>query len=323
MEKPLYDPRSSYAIGVDVGGTKMNAGVVNIEGEVLCSLSMETFAGRVGTMDRMMELIDALSESWRLKSKEVRLRGIGVGSAGQIDWRNGSVRYASSLLPGYSGTPLKQRLMERYGLPVFVDNDVNVLALTEKVLGAGKQARHMLCLTLGTGVGGAIVTDGKIVRGVWGGAGEIGHLSVDHKGISCVCGNVGCLEQYASGTGIAARMKEKLALRGEDSPSMSAREVIVRWRNGDSTATEVMNDVFSALGSAISSLIHVFNPDTIVIGGGLTEAGEPLFEGIGEQVRARTMPSLLEGVRIVPAYQGNWGGAIGAALQAWEYESVN
>ncbi|MEC0130454.1 MULTISPECIES: ROK family protein [Paenibacillus] len=314
-----YDPHIEYAIGVDIGGTKINAGLVSSQGGVLHTVSLSTLAGQTKTMDRIILAIQTLMDEITAQQAGIQLQGIGVGSAGQMDWEAGRVRSASELIPGYAGTALKDLLQTQFQLPVIVDNDVNVLALTEKYLGSGKEVKDFICLALGTGVGGAIVVDGHLVHGSWGGAGELGHMSVDFKGPACVCGGKGCLEQYASGTSIARRMRDKLLLHNQSPENVDSREVLARWRAGDSLATELMVDTIAALGSAIASLIHIFNPKVIVIGGGVAEAGELLFEGIRREVKSRVMPSMLENVRIEAAYHGNLCGMIGAGLQVWEY----
>lgn len=313
-----FNPSADYAIGVDVGGTKINAGLVNGQGEVLRMVSLATMAGEVKTVDRILQAIQEVIAEAGCMESDLCLKGIGVGSAGQIDWASGSIRSASDIIPGYAGTRLKDILEEHFQLPVIVDNDVNVLALTEKHLGAGQGVEHFLCLALGTGVGGALVVDGRLVHGAWGGGGELGHISVDFSGPPCVCGGIGCLEHYASGTSIARRMREKLARRGDSEVDVDSREVFARWHRGDLLANELMQETLSALGSAIASFIHMCNPSLIVIGGGVAEAGDRLFTELRREVARRTMPAMLDGVRIEPAYRGNWSGMIGAALQLWE-----
>lgn len=317
MEREWLDLDSDHAVGVDIGGTKMNAGIVSNEGEVFHAVSLPTLAGQASTSRRAAEAVERLLAEAKAIDPKLRVRGIGVGTAGQVDWNGGRIRYANDLLPGYGGTPLRSLLENRFGLPVMVDNDVNVLAHTERRLGAGQRRNHFVCLALGTGVGGAIVTDGRLVHGAWGGAAEIGHLSVDFKGPPCICGGRGCLEQYASGTSIARRMTEKLAAAGLPSEGVDARETFVRWHAGDRVATDVMEETIAALGAAVASLVHTLNPEAIVIGGGVAEAGDALFEALDKEVRARTMASLWDGVRLEPAYRGNWSGMIGAALQLW------
>ncbi|MBO9610469.1 MAG: ROK family protein, partial [Paenibacillaceae bacterium] len=209
----------------------------------------------------------------------------------------------------YVGTSIKERLHRTFEVPVIVDNDVNVLAVAEKYFGAGIGTKHLLCLTLGTGIGGAMLIGGKLVHGAWGGAGEFGHISVDFRGETCHCGGVGCVELYASGTGIARRMQLKSGL---DSPD--TRQVVERWLEGDACATEVMEEAIQALGTALMSLIHAFNPEKIVIGGGLSEIGAPLFARLQEEVTRRTMPVFRESLQIQPAYKLNKGNMIGAAM---------
>ncbi|UKS30498.1 ROK family protein [Paenibacillus sp. HWE-109] len=321
MESTLYDPTSDYAIGVDIGGTKINAGVVNAKGEVLYNVSMPTGAGQVKTVDRVQMTLQQLLTEVEIKQPGLRYKGIGVGSAGQIDWQKGQVRSASDIIPGYAGTPLRNLLSQQFGLPTFVDNDVNVLAITEKHLGSGRGAQYFICLALGTGVGGAIVVGGQLVHGSWGAGGELGHVSVDFNGVPCLCGGIGCLEQYASGTNIARRMRELLAEQGSPDEQVDSREVFKRWHAGDKLATKVMEETMAALGAAVASFIHIFNPDLIVIGGGVAEAGDRLMNGVRSEAIRRTMPSMREGVRMELAYHGNWSGMIGAALQVWEYPS--
>lgn len=311
-----------YAIGVDVGGTKIHAGIVGRDGEVVRTVSLPTLAGEKEVLDRITLAIETLQAESAAAGENYSIRGIGIGTAGQVNRADGSIRFASDLLPGYTGVPVKRLIEERFGLPAAVDNDVNVLVLTEKTLGSGKGASHMLCLALGTGVGGAVMVDGKLMHGAWGGAGELGHMSVDFNGLPCVCGGAGCLEQYASGTGIGKRMRTKLRSMGMPDDSIDSREVFTRWQNGDQAATEVMDETFAALGAAIASLVHTFNPEVIVIGGGVAEAGEKFFERVREEAAKRSMASFLEGVQIVKAYQGNWSGMIGSALQIWESQGA-
>lgn len=315
----MIDPHIEYAIGVDIGGTKINCGLVSSQGEVVHTVRLSTRAGFTKTVDRVIEAIQKLMFEATEIHTDVQFKGIGVGTAGQVDWEIGGIRSASELIPGYAGTDLKALLQTYFQLPVLVDNDVNVLALTEKYLGSCKAVKDFICLALGTGVGGAIVVEGRIVHGSWGGAGELGHISVDFNGPACVCGGKGCLEHYASGTSIARRMNDKLSLQSQVFDRVDSREVIARWKAADPLATEVMEETIAALGAGIASIIHIFNPKVIVIGGGVAEAGEILFDRIRSEVATRTMPSMLDGVRIEAAYRGNASGMIGAALQVWEY----
>ncbi|MCD1261761.1 ROK family protein [Paenibacillus athensensis] len=318
MAKPMADETAELAVGVDVGGTKIHAALVDRTGAIRRRLRIATQAADGRAAERIMEAIARLLAE--TPDDSVRLRGIGIGTAGQVDWQRGAVRFASDLLPGYTGTPLRDIATRRFGLPVWVDNDVNVLALAEQNLGAGRGSRHMVCLAIGTGIGGAVVSGGKLLRGCWGGAGELGHLSVRFDGQPCRCGGTGCLELYASGTGIAEQMQRKLAEAGvTDRPArIGAREVIAGWRSGEPLAQAVLEQAFAALGAATASLIHTFNPEVVVVGGGVAEAGADFLQRIREETLQRTMPALHERVSIVGAAHGNDGAVIGAALLAWE-----
>ncbi|WP_058300885.1 ROK family protein [Gorillibacterium timonense] len=311
----------AVAIGVDIGGTKIRAGLVRRDGAVLKELTLPALAEKRRVMDQVFLAINTL----RMYGEETgsgTLAGIGVGSAGQIDFERGSVHFASDLIPGYTGMPIRELIEKKYALPVYVDNDVNVMALAEHELGAGKGCRHLVCLALGTGVGGAVITDNRLLHGARGGAGEIGHLSVDLHGPRCICGNRGCVEVYASGTSIAGRYREEIAAQDralmKEAPA-DTRQIVTRWLDGEPAAGKVMEDAIAALGSAVTSLIHVFNPQAVIIGGGLAEIGEPLFAPLRQRVEATAMASMRQEVRILPAELGGGSNMIGAALQVWVY----
>jgi glucokinase len=310
------------AIGVDIGGTKIHFGLISQSGEILHQLTLPTLAPERKVMSQVISGIEEVHTQANQNFAGNVVAGIGIGSAGQINFHSGTVHYASSLIPDYTGTPIKEIVSRRFGLPVYVDNDVNVLALAEKYFGAGRGADHLLCLALGTGVGGALLVNGQLVHGAFGGAGEIGHISVDYKGPRCHCGNFGCLEMYASGTGISQRYETRWKKANPDlfCDKITAREVIARWLDGQPLAGEVMSEAIEALGAAVAGLIHTLNPQKVVIGGGIAEVGEPLFAKLREQVSMRTMPSMLASVEIVPAVMGDRSNMVGAAVQIWEYK---
>ncbi|QJC53521.1 ROK family protein [Paenibacillus albicereus] len=311
----VHDGRSSLAVGVDVGGTKILAGLISEAGEVLRRMELPTRAGEADPCARIVEAIESLGAEGALPP----VRGIGVGTAGQVEWRSGSIRHSSALLPGYTGTPLRQLLEDRFGLPALVDNDVNALAVAELRLGAGRGCRDFICVALGTGVGGAVVSGGRLMRGAWGGAGELGHLSVDRHGPRCICGSRGCLELYASGTGIAAGLKRRLEAAGLPADGADARAAVSGWLAGDDVhAASAVEDALDALGAAAASLAHALNPQRILIGGGVADAGEPFFAALQARFREHAMPSLAAGVELLPAVRGRDSGLIGAALQLWE-----
>jgi glucokinase len=311
---------SEQAIGVDIGGTKINIGIMDRSGNVAAELTVPSLAKERRVVEQVIAGIRNVVKRAEDQGMTLNLKGIGVGSAGQIDHASGTVHFANDLMPGYTGTPIRELLEREFSLPVYVDNDVNVLALAEKRFGSGKHSKHMVCIALGTGVGGALLSDGKLVRGATGGAGEIGHMTVDFRGPRCICGNMGCLELYASGTSIERRMNELLK-NGEGADALTvpdAQAVFARWRKGDPVAAQVIDEAINALSAAIASLIHIVNPDTIVIGGGVAESGEAFFAKIRNEVKRRAMPSMYQNVRIEAASSGSRSGMLGAAQQLWE-----
>lgn len=310
------------SIGVDIGGTKIHFAVVDQQGNILfdhieptpakegAAKIMETVIVGIEKMNTFIESADSLL-----------CKGIGIGSAGQINFETGSVQFAVDTLPGWTGTPIKAIVQDKYHLPVYVDNDVNVIALAEKCYGSGAQFRHFICLALGTGVGGGIVESDRIVRGTFGGAGELGHFSVDFNGPRCSCGNYGCIELYASGSGIArlaSEMIDKHQWKVDWEPN--SRSVISAWQASDPHAVQVMDTVLRALSTGISGLIHIFNPQAVIIGGGVMDAGESILSVLRETVKVRTAPSMWKDVQLLPAKVGNRSGVIGAAAQTWFYE---
>lgn len=308
-----------YAIGVDIGGTKIQFAAVDPEGQIVNShlVPTDAYLGPAGVMDKVLTGIDRMASSLSSLNEAA---GIGIGSTGQINFQTGTVEYAGDTMPGWTGTAIKREVEQRFSRPVFVDNDVNVVAIAEKMFGAGRAYKSFVCVTLGTGIGGAIVEAGRLVRGLFGGAGELGHVSVDFNGPRCGCGNYGCIELYASGTGIA-RIGRLALETSPESPGWEAnsRAIHQAWLRGEPLAAEVMNQVTRALGTAIAGFIHTFNPEAVIIGGGMSEAGRIFFDRLDEAVQARTSDAMRKVCRLLPAYVGKDAGVIGAAAQVWHY----
>lgn len=309
-------------IGADIGGTKIHFALVDETGQIAEQHIVPTEA-KLGAANVLNKLIAGIEKMHEAASRypEAALVGIGVGSAGQIDFASGSVAFAVDTLPGWTGTQIKAEITSRFpGLPVYVDNDVNVIAVAEKYFGSAKHLNSFVCLALGTGVGGATMEDGKLIRGAFGGAGELGHVSVNFSGPRCSCGNYGCLELYASGTGIGRIAAEVAAAHAVTAWEPNSRAVIEAWRNGDPHAKQVIDTVISALSAGIAGFIHTFNPQAVIIGGGVSEAGEPFFTALREATAQRTASAMWKATEIVPATVGVNAGVIGAAAQLWYYE---
>jgi glucokinase len=302
---------TSVVVGVDVGGTTTAAGVVTAEGEVLIDERAPTHAGGPGTAGRT---IAALLETVLRRAAERGLSplGIGVGVPGIVDPVSGRIGDEASHVADLQGQPLASRLAERFGLPAFVDNDVNALALAEHLFGQGQGARSLAVLASGTGFGTGIVLDGHLVRGAHGFGGEFGHAPVKFDGRPCWCGGRGCLAAYASGRGIAEAARERagltpgvelLRLAGGDRHAITAPLVFQAASAGDPVATAVVEEACRALGAAIAIIVNGLNPEVVVITGGVAAAYASLEKRVlaaaAEHAFARALAQTR--VSIVPA----------------------
>lgn len=308
-------------IGADAGGTKLLTGLVQQDLAVVHRVRRLWGGGdRAQVLETMVE---AVSEARAYAGEAVQAVGFGIPSL--VEFATG-VSVSSVHLP-LDGVPFRELMSERLGVPVFVDNDTNLAALAEQRVGAARGAANVVMLTLGTGIGGAIVLDGRLVRGASGAAGELGHMTIDQYGPPCQgsCPGRGCLEVMASGTAIArlgmeagARLPESalgraVAQRG----FVSGEEVVALARAGDEAACSVTAAIGRNLGAGIASIANIFEPDVVVVGGGASAAGDLLLGPAREVVAERALrPS--RDVRIVPAALGEDAGMIGAALFALE-----
>jgi glucokinase len=315
----------SHIVGVDLGGTSINVGVVPSEGGTVLgmrSLPTDPERGAKAVVDRITGMIrDAMKDARREASlPEDAFRGIGIGSPGPLDRSTGTILNTPNL--GWRNFPLRDLVSNEIGLEAALDNDANAAALGEYWLGAGRDVRHLVAVTLGTGIGGGIVVDGEVYHGASDVAGEIGHMTIDSTGRRCNCGNYGCLEAYASGPAIAARAVEGLEsdaasvlpeMVDDDLSRITAETVYEAIVAGDLYAKEVMRETAKLLGSGIANLINVLNPELVVISGGVTRAGEHLFEPLRAEVRKRAFREAADACRIVSSELGDMAGVVGAA----------
>jgi glucokinase len=307
------------AVGVDVGGTKVAAMRVRADGEILARTRVQTPS---------MEP-EAAVEALIGAAREVMadgVRAVGVGAAGMVDFAAGVLRYAPNI--AWREVAIRDRLAGELGVPCLLDNDANAAAWAEYRFGAGREAREMLLVTVGTGIGGGIVTGGRLLRGAHGFAAEIGHIIVEPGGPVCGCGNLGCWEQVASGRAIQ-RMGRQAAADHPDSvlaslakgnPSAVTGPMVTEAaKRGDDLARRVVAQVGRRLGEGIAGLVNVLDPEIVVVGGGAVKAGdlllEPAREAYAEAVQA---PEHRPPVPLVPAALGNDAGAVGAAALALE-----
>jgi glucokinase len=319
-------PRAASAplvLALDVGGTKLAAGVVAADGDVLGRLMAPALRdeGPDSMITRQLDLgVRAVAEAgvdWS------QIRAVGIACGGPLDPEAGIIQSPPNL-PGWDDVPLVSIVSNALDRPAFVDNDATAGALAEWWFGAGRSrgVRHLVYLTISTGVGGGLILDGRVYRGAAGNAGELGHLTVDYLGRQCGCGRRGCLEAYASGTNIAARAVEAMA-GGESSSlgtlsSVTARDVSEAAAAGDPLAVRIWDETTAILGSAVANILDVFNPELVVLGGGVTRSGERLLSPVREAALAQAMPPAARSAEIVLAELGDLHGVVSAAAVAIE-----
>jgi len=304
---------------IDLGGTKLRAVVADLEGNI-CGEIIRPSEADEGPDRVIARMIETLEEAASASGLPVSgLRAVGVASPGALDLVHGRV-FEAPQLPGWDGVPLVQIMSERLGLPVLLENDANAAALGENRFGAGRGTRYLIYLTISTGVGGGIIIDGKVYHGATGAAGELGHMVVWFNGPRCLCGNRGCLEAISSGTGLAWRAQE-LVDRGEapglerikrERGELDADEIADAARAGDEDARRLFDESGLYLGIAVANYINIFNPEMIVLGGGVVAGAADLFlDRAEETMRDLARKEPLRYVRLERAMLGDRSGPLG------------
>ena len=310
-----------WLVGVDLGGTTVKLAFVSIYGEIICKWEIPTDKSENGKYITT-HIAKAIDEKLReLDESKERLIGIGIGAPGPVNMATGDIYEAVNL--GWKNFPLKNRLEVETGLPVVVDNDANIAAIGEMWKGAGDGAKNLILVTLGTGVGGGIIVNGQIVHGANGAGGEIGHItSIPEGGAPCNCGKTGCLETIASATGIARIAAERLQQTDEPSRlrhvwneagAVTAKDVFDAVKENDALAQQIVDEVTFHLGLALAHLANGLNPEKIVIGGGVSKAGDVLAQAVAHHFKRFAFPRVAEAAEIVIATLENDAGVIGGA----------
>lgn len=309
-----------WVLGIDLGGTNIVAGCVREDGDALeglCSEPTRPEEGADAVVERIVALARRAWDTTRTRVGEAEVLGVGVGAPGPLDRARGVVLLTPNL--GWVDMPLRDRVGAALGLDAALDNDANCAVLGEWWRGAAQGTRHAVGFTLGTGVGGGIIMDGRLYHGASDVAGEVGHITIDANGRRCNCGNEGCLEAYASGTAIARRAAEAVAagatsMLAELPPeALSAQSVYQAAAEGDQLARDVVRDTARYLGAGVATLVNIFNPEVVVICGGVTLAGEGLFGPLRQEVTRRAFRPAVEACRIVPGELVHSAGVYGAA----------
>ncbi|MFB5663888.1 ROK family protein [Alteribacillus sp. HJP-4] len=301
-----------YAVGIDIGGTKIAIGLVNKRGELKDNrtIPMERDTAPAEMVSKIADVVRGLVEGstgWH------EVIGIGVGAPGPLNLKENTVHEPPNL-PGWRRVPIVSLLEEEFSLPVYLQNDATAAALAEKWLGAAQNSNDFIYLTISTGIGAGMMSGGKLISGTGGNAGEVGHIVVDPSYGKCTCGQYGCLEWIASGTGIARHASARF---GRD---MTSSEVMELYRDRDPAAVEFIEEIFSKIGTGCVSLINMYDPEIIVVGGGVSNAGEPLFHALQSYVSTYALNSVSRNIQIVPTSLGSNNGLLGAAALVY-YET--
>jgi glucokinase len=316
--------REQFIIGIDLGGTNIAAGAMPTDGTREIAMRMSPTHAEEGSeavVERIVTMIEDVITHTRAETGADRsdFLGVGIGSPGPLDRARGIVIESPNL--GWHDFPLRDKVASRVDLPATLDNDANCATLGEWWCGAAKGGRNVVGITIGTGIGGGLIFDGKLYHGSSDGAGEIGHTTIDPTGRRCKCGNYGCLEAYASGPAIAERAREELEVDGDsillemvegDVRRITAQTVYEASKRGDQVALGVVRDTAHFLGVGLSNLINVLNPDIVVVAGGVTQAGDQLFDPLRAEVRRRAFKSAVDACRIVPGALPLSAGVVGA-----------
>ncbi|MFA4843803.1 MAG: ROK family protein [Candidatus Margulisiibacteriota bacterium] len=283
-------------IGIDLGGTKIAAALANDRGKIKTDVNIPTEAGKGqrAVIDNVIKAVAAL-----MSSSKKKVHCLGIGVPGPILYETGIVIEPPNL-PGWKKVNLKKILEKRFRLPVQLDNDANCAALAEAKFGAGRDAKDFIYVTVSTGIGGGIIIDRKLYRGAIGAAGEFGHMIIDPHGPICGCGNYGCFEALASGTAIKKRA------------GLDAISVELAARQGDEKALRVIRETAHYLAIGFANLVNVFNPELIVVGGGVSKMRELLFTPIREEFKKYALTLPAKNVKIVRAKLGDEVGVLGA-----------
>jgi glucokinase len=314
---------ATHTIGIDLGGTNIKGGVCDADLRLVAQHAIPTEAERgvEHVLTRMAGLVDELRRRANLRRDEIA--GVGVGAPGPMSHAEGIIHSAPNL-PGWVKVPLRDRLTRLTTMTVVLENDANAAAFGEYAAGAGQGVRDMVMLTLGTGIGGGIVLDGKLWRGRFDNAGEIGHMVIVPDGRPCPCGQRGCLERYASANAVAERLREAVQA-GESSvlqalvtagTPFDARDVVAALERGDRLAARIWDETCAYLALSVVNIQHLLNPELVVFAGGLINAGARLLDPIGRHFERLSWKIAPDAPRIAFATLGTDAGTIGAAALA-------
>ena len=307
-----------YYVGIDLGGTNTKLGLVDESGNIIFTTIAKTdsIEGFSETIIRLSNILKAQIETSNVSFSDVK--SVGIGVPGPV-LNNRIVKFWANF-PWKNGVDLALEFEKNLGIPVKADNDVNVITLGEMWQGAGQGYKNVLGLAIGTGIGGGIIVDGKLISGLNGAGGEVGHIKIEHNGKLCGCGQKGCWEAYASATGIIREAQSRLAVNKQNllykmtkGRDLEAKDVFDAARKGDEFSLDIVDYEAEKLALGIGNLLSILDPEIVVVGGGVALAGDFLFDRVKEKLKDVAFPSILENLKIVTATLGNDAGILGAA----------
>lgn len=307
-----------YVIGVDLGGTKISTALAELNGNILNENTIPTNAkdGEEAVLSRIIYAIEQILELTGKRADEIKT--IGIGSPGPLDSKKGVILETPNI--PFKNFQLVKPIEDRFEIPTYLENDANAAAIGEFMFGAGRNTKNMIYITVSTGIGAGAIVEGKIYRGNTCNALELGHSTILPDGPRCNCGNYGCLEVLSSGTAIARVANEQLKA-GKDS-SLKNYEVVTSYevfqeaKKGDKLSLDVLNKCLQYLGIGIANIITIMDPEVVVLGGGVSLAGDIVFDRVNEVVNERCFKVLKENCRVVPAALGKQSGVVGAVALA-------
>jgi len=298
-------------LGIDIGGTAVKMGLINAAGDILDTVSAAVDFD--GYETPIIETVVKTARTFLQENAALTLAGIGVSATGQIDCHTGEVIGAAGHIKNWLHTPIGARLQAEFGVPVKAANDANCAVMGEQWLGAAKGAKNVVMITVGTGIGGGVIVNGQLMNGASGVGGELGHFIIRQDG-RCSCGNNGCIERHASVPALIRRIKEhpEFASMGLDPENVNGRTIFAQAAQGNAYVREVLDDWMADICAGLTGLIHIFNPELVLIGGGVSEQKELFVEPVREKVLSMIMPEFAQGLRIEAAELGNNAGMLGA-----------
>lgn len=297
----------------DVGGTFTKYAVINDRGDILFKSKFIT-----PNSNCRNTIPEAISQKVIELKNNYKIYRVGVSTSGQVDSKKGEIIFATDNLPEYTGAKLSQSIEIATGFKTFAENDVNAAALGEMWKGAAKGRDTFVCITLGTGIGGAIVIDGKLFRGCAGSSGEIGHMIINENGENCTCGNKGCYERYASTSALIRKYQYELNRNGIEESGIDGERIMERVQQGEELAVKVYDEFLDHVVTGIVNVTCMLDPGLIIIGGGISAQGKPFIEEINRRLKNRIMKSFSDHTEIVQAALGNDAGILGACCIALE-----